>query len=110
MKLKQKLTAIALGSLLLAGGGANAAFLQIVKGTAIGAAGLSDGTDPSDLGMAGGAALINGILRKRGSAGAALTADKLAKSKALQAILRGASGPLYRYAPALGRSVDEMGD
>jgi hypothetical protein len=34
MKLKQKLTAIALGSLLLAGGGANAAFLQIVGGAA----------------------------------------------------------------------------
>ena len=44
MKLKQKLTAIALGSLLLAGGGANAAFLQIVKGTAIDAAGLDPHT------------------------------------------------------------------
>ncbi len=44
MKLKQKLTAIALGSLLLAGGGANAAFLQIVKGAAIGAAGLDPHT------------------------------------------------------------------
>ena len=32
MKFKQKLTAMALGSLLLAGGGANAAFLQIVGG------------------------------------------------------------------------------
>ena len=34
MKFKQKLTAMALGSLLLAGGGANAAFLQIVGGAA----------------------------------------------------------------------------